>query len=283
MLHVIQVVFAGRAEQPRIFLDQAGAESAYVEQVKNSWKQSYFAYCEQNGVGADSFASAKAFLDTLDLSEKSQINYWVMIPEDAESDTMKQLEGIARHREHIDNLVRQVEQRSGVVREGLSGLLEDLGRLTECFGEADSSPAEVQAVEPKSASAPSPPTAEPLETDGPAEKYKTKEWKTFVGSVMNVCGGNRNECSLFSRHDWRQSVYSDATSLEYWDWVAAKIDRYREKAENAGYTVISDPDSPGAFKIKSPDGTVGETSFYSELDAWCHAGLNLAEPASTLS
>lgn len=276
MLHIVQVVFAGRAEQPRIFLDKAGAESAYVEQVKKSWKQSYSTYCSQSDVDMDSFASARSFLDTLDMSEQSKINYWVANPEDAEPGRTKHLERIAQRQSQIDNLVKQVTEGAATVRESLTGLLDDLGQLTECIADTNVPPAEAPAMEPQGDAPPSATRAEPEAIDESAEKYKTEDWKTFVGSVMNVCGGGRSESPLFTRHDWRQDVYSDATSLEYWDWVAAKVDQIKEKAEKAGYTVIKDPDSPGDFKVKAPDGTVGEDTFYSELDAWCHAGMDLS-------
>lgn len=277
MLHIVQVVFAGKAETPQVFLDQAGAESAYVDQVKKHWKQSYSAYCGDHGVGTDSFASAKAFLETLGLAEKSRINYWVVNPDDAGLDKMKHLEWTEQRREKIDSLVKQVEQKSAMVKEGLTGLLDDLAQLTECFGASDGPPAEVQAVGAEGETAPSPSVAKQQEPEEDAEKYTTNEWKIFVGSIMNMCGGSRGECSLLPRPDWRQDVYSNATSLEYWDWVAAKMKKYREEAEKADYTVIEDPDSPGHYKIRTLEGTVAETSFYSEWEAWCHAGMNLSE------
>ena len=66
MLHIVQVVFAGRAETPQVFLDQPEAEAAYVAQVNRCWKQSYAAYCDRSGIAAGRFASAKAFLETLE-------------------------------------------------------------------------------------------------------------------------------------------------------------------------------------------------------------------------
>jgi len=285
MLHIVQVVFAGMAETPQVFPDQAGAESAFVDHVKNFWKQSYSEYCDRNGVGMECFASAKAFLETLDRSEKSQLNYWVVNQEDAGLGRTKHLEWMRQQQENVAPMVKQVEQRSAVVRKELAGMLDDLAHLTGYFADKDSPPAGIQAVRPESATAPSPPQAEPEEPEEAAEeesaeKYTTKEWKAFVGSVMNVCGGGRSESALFTRHDWRQDVYSNLTSLEYWDWVAAKINKYKGKAEKAGYAVIKDPDSPGDYQIKTPEGTVDKTSFFSEWDAWCHAAVNLPEEAA---
>jgi len=275
MLHIVQVVFAGLAEPPQVFLDRAGAESAYVEQVKKYWKKSYADYCDQHGVGTDVFASAKAFLETLGLSEKGQINYWVVNPEDAGAGKMKQLEWMKRRRDTIGNLVKQVERSSATLREGLTGLQDDLAKLRDCFDESEASPAEAESAEPQGAAAPAPAVPEPEEPEEPAETYATKEWKIFSASIMNMCGGIRSECSLLPRPDWRADVYSNATSLEYWDWVAAKMKKFREKAEQAGYAVIEDTDSPGHYRIKTPEGRVDETSFYSDWEAWCHAGKNL--------
>jgi hypothetical protein len=272
MLHIVQVVFAGMAETPKVFLEPEGAESAFVEQVKKCWKQSYSAYCDQNGVGMDSFASAKAFLETLDLSEKNRINCWVVNPEDAGLDRTKQLKWIEQRRDTIDNLVKRVERSSAAVREGLTGLQDDLAQLRDCFDDIEGLPAEVEPAGPKGDAALSPPVPEQEE---PAETYATKEWKIYAGTIMNMYGGSRSEFPLLSRYDWRQDVYSNATSLEYWDWVAAIIKKYREKAEKADYTVIKDADSPGHYKISTPQGAVEETSYYSEWEAWCHAGMDL--------
>lgn len=282
MLHIVQVVFAGLAEMPRIFLDQAAAESAYVEHVKKCWKQSYSAYCERNGVGTDCFASAQAFLDTLDLSEKSRINYWVVNAVDAGLEKMENLERLKQRRENTENLVKRVEQRSAAFREGLTGLLDDMAQLRDNF-DLDASPAEARAAEPEGDTGLTPSMAEQDTPEESAAIYATKEWKALVGSIMNMCGGNRSEFSPLSRSDWRQAVYSDLTSLEYWNWVAEEINTYKEKAEKAKYSLVEDPDSPGHYKIRTPQGTVGEASFYSEWEAWCHAGMHLSkEPTAAV-
>lgn len=281
MLHIVQVVFAGRAETPQVFLDQAGAESAYVDQVKTCWKQSYSTYCDQNGIDIDSLSSARAFLDTLDQSEKSQINYWVVNPVDAPPEKLKELQWMAQRRETIGHRLKKTVESSAAIRDGLNGLLDDLAQLSDCLGDSEPLPAGVQPAAPEIDTAPAsaekprePVKPEDVEEE-PAEHYTSKEWKTFVASIMNTYGGSRSACSLLPRPVWRQEVYSDATSLEYWDWVGDRIKRYRKKAENAGYAIIEDPGSPGHYKVKTPEGTVEETSFYSEWEAWCHAGMNL--------
>jgi len=282
MLHIVQVVFAGMAEKPRIFLDRAGAESAYVEHVKKCWKQSYSAYCESNGAGMDIFASAEAFLDTLDLSEKNRINYWVVNPEDSGVEKMEYLDRLKQRRENIENLVNRMEGRSAALRDELTGFLEDIAQLTDNF-DLEAPPAEAQVAEPQGDAGLSPSVAEQEKPVESAERYTAKEWKAFVGSIMNMCGGNRCDYPALPRSDWRQEVYGDLTTLEYWDWVATKINTYREKAEKAGYAVIEDPDSPGHYKIRTPEGNVGEASFYSEWEAWCHAGMQLPpEPAAAV-
>jgi hypothetical protein len=88
----------------------------------------------------------------------------------------------------------------------------------------------------------------------PAELYNTREWKEYVESIKNMCGGSRSEFHLFTRHDWRQAVYNDQTSFEYWEWVAATIDHHIEQAQQAGYAVVPDPDQPGRHRFKAPDG-----------------------------
>jgi hypothetical protein len=115
------------------------------------------------------------------------------------------------------------------------------------------------------------PQKEPDDID---EKFKTPEWGKYVESVKNMFGGVSSEFRSFTRHDWRQDVYSNSTTFEYWGWVAAKIDNCIGKAQNAGYSVFEDSDHPGQYKFKTPDGIWGEISFNTEGEAWFHAGLH---------
>ncbi|MEI6208739.1 MAG: hypothetical protein WCP20_18335 [Desulfuromonadales bacterium] len=117
----------------------------------------------------------------------------------------------------------------------------------------------------------SPEIEEPKEID---EKYATPEWRKYVESVRNSCGGSWGESRLFTRHDWRQDVYGNSTSFEYWEWVAAKIDTCTGKAEKAGYSVFEDPEQPERYTFKTPDGNGSEISCNTEVEAWCHAGLH---------
>lgn len=83
MLHVIQIVMWGVAEMPRLFLDAAMARAAYIESTRKGWAQRYAAYCEHHCIDAGCFASAEAFVKTIDISEKSTVNYWTVTPEEA--------------------------------------------------------------------------------------------------------------------------------------------------------------------------------------------------------
>ncbi len=270
MLHVVQVVLSGIAEIPMLFFDRGKAESAYVECVKKYWAQSYAAYCERSGVGIDSFASARAFVEAFDLAEKSRILYWTVQPEDTEG-----AEPLEEQREQILRLTKEMTQTSRTVTEGLAGLMDTMTGLTKHVAGIDALLAHgghaggPEAVIPLPSSLP-----QQEEPEKAAEKYATPEWKAFVASITSICGGGRNECLLFSRQDWRQDVYGNATSFEYWEWVAAKFDTYMEKGRSDGYTVIKDPDNPGEYRFKTPEGAVSEISCYTEEEAWCRAGLH---------
>jgi hypothetical protein len=93
-----------------------------------------------------------------------------------------------------------------------------------------------------------------------------------VGTITRLGSGIRNEFYLLNRDDWRQDVYSNRTSLEYWDWVADRIVRHKEKAGKANYSVFEAPES-GCYRFKNREGLESEESFDSEWEAWCAAGL----------
>jgi hypothetical protein len=238
MLHIVQVVLSGIAEIPKLLFDEARAESAYVECAKEYWAQSYSAYCEQNGVSSDCFSSAKAFIETFDSAEKSKINYWIVKPEDIGLD---KLNLILLGTESIKECREHILQPGSP--QGDAGL-----------------PSSIL------------PQEEPEEID---QKYKTPEWNEYVEFIKNISGGGRSEFRLFTRNDWRQDVYGNSTTFDYWEWVAAKIDNCIEKAQNAGYSVFEDSDHPGQYKFKTPDGIVSEISCDTQGEAWCHAGLHL--------
>jgi hypothetical protein len=58
----------------------------------------------------------------------------------------------------------------------------------------------------------------------------------------------------------------------FWDWVADRIVKYKERAKNAGYTVFEGPEA-GGYRFKSREGLESEESFGSEWEVWCAAGL----------
>jgi len=279
MLHIVQVVLSGSAEIPKLFFDEAKAESAYVECAKEYWGQSYPAYCDRNGVSRDCFSSAKAFFKTFDLADKSRINYWIVKPEETGLDKLNLLllgpESIKERREHILRLTKEVEQTSLAVKEGLTVLLDKIADLADNVDSLDGMFTDEQYVGRPEGDSVLPssllPQEEPEEID---EKYKTPEWKKYVESVKNMCGGSSGEFRLFTRHDWRQDVYSNLTSFEYWEWVAAKIDTCTGKAEKAGYSVVEDSDQPGQYKFKTPDAIWSKISCNTEEEAWCHACLH---------
>ena len=279
MLHIVQVVLSGNAEIPKLFFDEAAAEAAYVACAKEYWANSYPAYCDRNGVSQDSFLSAKAFVKSFDRADKSRIQYWIVKPEESGLDTVKLLlsgaESGKERREHILRLTKEVEQTSRAVKEGLTELLDTIAELSDSVTGLDVTRTDDQyagrpEVESRLPSSPLP-HEEPVEV---AEKYKRPEWKKYVESVKNMCGGSSGEFRLFTRHDWRQDVYSNLTSFEYWEWVAAKIDTCTGKAEKAGYSVVEDSDQPGQYKFKTPDAIWSKISCNTEEEAWCHACLH---------
>jgi hypothetical protein len=262
MLYVVQVVMWGVAETPQLFIEEEKAQAAYVQCAKKHWEQRYSAYCEHHGVSSDSFASAQAFVDTIDVSEKSKIHLWTFNPEEASLSTMKQ---------PAQEEFRPAAKEIVAVRDGLAQLLNDLSTLADRFAPMDASPGEAQAAVPEKTD-PSMPALPQEEPESDPQTYTTPEWKNFVGTIMRLGSGIRNEFYLLNRDGWRQDVYSNRTSLEYWDWVADRIVKYKEKAKNAGYAVFEGPES-GGYRFKNKEGTESEESFDSEWEAWCAAGL----------
>jgi hypothetical protein len=269
MLHIVQVVLWGVAETPQLFVDEEMARTAFVESTKKHWEQRYSAYCEHNSLSSDAFESAQGFVNTIDVSEKSRIHYWTFSAEEAGlGDSKNPMSGAGL--EEFRNAAEGID----AVKTGLTRLLNDVSALTDRLSRLVPSLAEEQKVETPETIAPSPsPVWQEFSESDPAT-YKTPEWKEFVGTVMGL-GGGRNEFYLLRREDWRQDVYSNRTSLEYWDWVADRVMGYKERAENANYSVIEDPESPGCYKFKNREGIASEYCGDSEWEAWCAAGLDL--------
>jgi hypothetical protein len=283
MLHIVQLVLSGSAETPQIFCAETAAHAAFVECTKRYWAQSYAAYCERNGVSSGDFSSAERFVASFDLADRSRIHYWVVTPEDAGSAGLGQLlpggADLLERRERVLQLAREVEQASGAIRERLAELLDAVATLgSDGTGRNDQFVPTAQGDDQSGQTATfeiPPPSAAQDAAPPSARKYDAGAWKAYVQSVMNMCGGNRGEFHLFTRHDWRQAVYGNETGFEYWEWVAVQIDEHVEKARNAGYSVVGDPDQPGYYRFRTPDGTVSDSADETEDEAWCRAGLHL--------
>jgi hypothetical protein len=264
MLHIVQVVKRGVAETPRLFVDEEKARTAFVQCAREHWEERYSAYCDHHGVSSDCFSSAQAFVQTIDVSEKSEINLWTFNPEEM---------GLSPMHPPAPEEFLQVTNKIEVVKDGLTRLLNDLANLTDGFARLAAPPVAAQAVDgPEKASLSlSPVRQEKPERD--PEEYTTPEWKNLAGTIKRSCAGSRNEFHLLPRDDWRQDVYSDRTALEYWDWVADNILRYKQQAQKANYSVIADPNSFGCYRFKNQEGVVSADCCDSEWEAWCAAGL----------
>ena len=276
MLHIVQVILAGSAEVPQVFADVEAAQAAYVECAKRYWAQSYAAYCQRGGVDSNRFESARAFVDSFDLADRSRIHLWSITAVGANvcQPPGPDLAALKDKLEQVAQLVQTLDQASGSVRERVSGLL---ATLTAPAGSGSAEPAtpterDLPRILPAGDLAPQP---EAPPQPPPAGAYDTKEWKDYVEMIKNMCGGNRSEYHLFTRHDWRQAVYHDGTSLEYWDWVGTTLDYYIERAQQAGYSVVPDQCQPGYYRFVTPSGEVSERVAEAEGEAWCRAGLHL--------
>lgn len=280
MLHIVQVVVSGFAEIPHLCIDEVAAESAYVDGVRKYWPQQYAAYCCQNSIGQDSIASAKAFIKSFAVTEKTKVNHWVVRPEDIGLDIIRLLflgdESIHKQRTQILSLSEDLEQKSRAIKKGLSEFLDTSADLIQNVNNLDMrfsghQPAGDSEREPDHASPPDP----QKEQAARDEKYNSTEWQQFVGTVRNMCGGSWSEFPAYNKHDWRQEVYGNLTSFEYWEWAASKIEECIEMAKSAGYAVSEDAGEPGHFRFNDPGGIGSENSYTSEFEAWCHARFHL--------
>jgi hypothetical protein len=279
MLHIVQVVLSGVAVIPKLFIDEAQAQSAFVECAKEFWAQSYPLYCERNAVSKDSFSAAQGFFKSFDLADRNKVNYWILKPEDmglgAVGPGSAGADSSAEQREHIQRLTREAKQTTLVVKEELTLLLDKLAALTDnvtCLDSLLTDENKAETPEDDSEGTFSIIPSEELEEID--EQYTTPEWKFYVSSVRNLCGGSWSEFPLFTRHDWRQDVYGNYTSLEYWEWVAIKIDTCTKMAKKAGYSVIAESDQAGQYRFISADGVESELSWSSQEEAWCHAAFH---------
>ncbi|HJV66466.1 MAG TPA: hypothetical protein VJ550_12075 [Geomonas sp.] len=276
MLHIVQVVRWGVAEIPRIFSEEAKAQAAYVENVEKHWELRYAAYCEHHGLQKETFAAAQGFVTSIDVSEKSTVNLWSLPVEEA------QLEASRLSGEGPEQ-AGQLASGMTAIKDGLARLLEDVSRLADGLAGIPPSPVvpvEVLQVENLRPSPPPPAQLHQAKPEADPAKYATKQWSVFVADIRRLCCGSRNESDLLPRGAWRDDVYSNATSLEYWDWVADRIECYKERAQAAGFTVIAVPDSSDYLKFTNGKGDTSEESYHSEWEAWCAAGLYLEKSQS---
>lgn len=278
MWHIIQVVLSGSAEPPMVFSDETAAQAAFVSCAKKYWAQSYSAYCERSGDNSDSFTTAEAFVARFDLADRSRLHFWSITPEDsaapAAGGLQPGLEALQERRQRIEHLAQEVAQSSGVVMGALNELLAAIAELTGDTGGTAANADEGANAPRLLASQETAPAAQEAAAQ-PVTNYDSKEWQEYVASIKNMCSGSRREYHLFTRDDWRQAVYSNQTSFEYWEWLAITIDHYIEKAQLAGYAVVPDLDRSGGYRFKTPDGIVSESSSDAEGEAWCRAGLHI--------
>jgi hypothetical protein len=268
MVYIVQAVMWGVAEAPQLFLDEAQAKAAYVACAGKLWGQRFTAYCEHHGLDRASFASAQAFVSSIDVSEKSSLNFWSYTPEEAGlGDAHVPTGGSGQE------ALQQVTDEIAAIKEGLMRLVEDVSHLSVRLAGAGSPTKDQDVAPPGTSPSPSP---TPLERPQPdPARYTQPEWQTFVGTVKRLGSGPRNEFYLLPRDDWRQDVYSNRTSLEYWEWVADNIMTNKELAKSANYSVIEAPDTPGCYKFTDGEGTASEDCYASEWEAWCAAGLHV--------
>ncbi|HJV34030.1 hypothetical protein [Geomonas sp.] len=268
MLHIVQVVKWGVAETPQIFTVETKAQAAYVESADKQWDQRYQAYCEHHGLKKEAFTAARAFVKSIDVSEKSTVNFWSLPFQELGQDDAQRS---ARAEEESRRLAVEIV----AIKEGLTQLLQDVSKLADGYARHDSAPMDAQGSEQPAASTSPPPPAAQQKQESDPDKYTTKEWSVFVADIRRLCSGSKNECSLLPRGAWRNDVYSNATSLEYWDWVADRMEYYKERAKAAGYSVNTEFDSPDYLKFANKEGDASEESYPSEWEAWCAAGLYL--------
>ena len=269
MLFVVQMSEAGEPAAPAVFADAEAARAAYLALVEKNWSAAYAGYCKRNAFDAASFEAARAFAQALGEPETKRLHYWELSVGG---------EGIPRgQRQQFLQAARETQKQSLAVRTELHGLSEkltdlsqELVRLQGLVEEEKAADQDKEKPQPAPA-APQPSEALSSERD---EKYQTSEWQDFVQSLIMMCGGNRAEFPLISRHDWRQAVYSSLTGLQYWEWVAVRVDQAIETARNGGYRIEESDDEPGRFVYLTPTEERSEESYDLEDMAWCAAGLH---------
>lgn len=264
MLHIVQAVIWGVAESPRIFRDAEQARAAFVDCTRQKWGQRYGAYCEHNGLPGGSFDSAQAFVNSLDVSEKSSVHFWSLAVEEGDGGITQPEFG------RDDREIGQLSKKISLIENGLAQLLDVIVLLAANYA------ANAPGVTAKECDSDKPQELPEQKMEAAPETYATREWQEFAATIKHQLCGSRNQSELFPRDGWRQAVYSRQTSLEYWDWVADRAKRSKENAQHAGFVVYAEPGILGSFKYAGREGETSQENFSSEWEAWCAAGMHLA-------
>jgi len=276
VLYLVQIIESGTAAPPRVFADQTCARKTFTALVRKHCAAEFAKYCAGQEADPESFATAKAFADSRGGEDVCcHCHYWEL---DLEADRVaaEQLPLAIQSREPVLKAAAETQQQVlGVqtelrgLAEKLTGMSQELLRLQNLLGDDGQG-----AGSDEASGAPEVPQPAPDALD---EKYRTAEWQDFVQSLIRMCGGNWGEFPLLSRPDWRHAVYSNHTTLQYWEWVAITIDQSIERARTNGYTVEEDGEKSGHFAYLTPAGERSSTLFELEDLAWCAAGLHAAQ------
>lgn len=270
MYYVVQMILAGETNPPKIFVDQFLAKQTFVSLVREHLAEEYAGYCASTEADPDSFKSAHAFAKTL-LDEDTCIYHWEVNVEKSEHPGKDHplshptsesfLEATSNAQQQI--LCVQTELRN--LAEQLTGISQEFLRLQQ---QADAEDMDGPVVAPELVE----PAPENLD-----EKYQTEEWRDFVQTLTQLCGGNWGEFPLLPRQDWRKAVYDNDTTQQYWEWVAITIDKSINRAKLSGYTIEENGEQSGHFNYISPVGERSTTSYEMEDLAWCAAGLHASQ------
>ncbi len=272
MLYIVQMITSGTASHPKAFANQAQAQKAFTDLVREHCEEGFAEYCARIGADPASFSTAKAFADAGSRGELT-VHYWELSLEEEEEKTIRSQQPSPSRKPVLKAAAETQQQVLGVqaelrgLTEKLAGMSQELIRLQDLLGDESDEAAEVSDAPELSQ-----PEPEPLD-----DKYQTAEWQDFVQSLIQMCGGNFGEFPLISRQDWRHAVYSNQTTLQYWEWVAMTIDQSIERAKAGGYAVEADREQAGHFAYLTPTGERSSTLYELEDLAWCAAGLHAAQ------
>lgn len=278
MLYIVQMIVSGAVAPPRVFTDPTAAQTAFIALVHEHCATAFAEYCASNEADPEAFTTAKAFAAARGAKDVC-FCYWELAFE-ADGIAAKKLPLPPQSREPVLKAATETQQQVLAVQtelrgltEKLTGMSQELIRLQNLLGDVG---AEAGAEEVSSAAELSKPLPETLD-----EKYRTADWQGFVQSLIQMCGGNRGEFPLLSRQDWRQAVYSNQTTLQYWEWVAITVDQAIERAKANGYAVEEDDEQSGHFAYLTRSGERSSTLYEMEDLAWCAAGLQATQEDST--